>query len=179
MSAPQSAELPRPFDIVSLPESGRAIEIGANSAERDAIARRLGLLQLREFAVTGRLSPERRGRSAVFEARLQARVIQECIVTGEPVEAAIDEEWRVRLLTEAAADTRTEVEIEADEDDVEIAEAGIVDLGDICVQYLALALDPYPRAPGAADVVPLESDANDGSSAQNPFAVLKKLKDKT
>ena len=179
MSGREPPELSRPFDIVALPEGGRAVEITASEAERAAIARRLGLLGLGAFGVAGRLDPLRRGHSAVFGGRLTARVTQECIVSGDPVEAEIDEELYIRLLTEAEADARTELDIEADEDDLEIAEAGMVDLGDIGVQYLALALDPYPRAPGAGDVVLPEEESGEESKRENPFAVLKKLKDKT
>lgn len=174
-----TGEFTRPFDIVSLPEGGRAIEIAPSDDERAAIAARLGLLGLAAFSVKGRLDPLRRGHSAVFGGRLTATVTQECIVSGDPVEALIGEELSVRLLTEDEAEARTELDIEADEDDIEVADAGIVDLGDICVQYLALALDPYPRAPGAADIVLPQEGANDESPAENPFAVLKKLKDKT
>jgi uncharacterized metal-binding protein YceD (DUF177 family) len=179
MTAREAGELHRPFDIVALPEGGRAIEITAGDAEREAIARRLGLLALAGFTVRGRLDPLRRGHSAVFGGRMIAKVTQECIVSGDPVEAEIDEEIHVRLLTEHEAEARDELEIEADEDDIEVAEEGIVDLGDICVQYLALALDPYPRSPAAANVVLPEEDAGDDSTETNPFAVLKKLKDKT
>lgn len=179
MSMIEPPELHRPFDIVSLPEGGRAIEITANETERDAVARRLGLLGLAAFTVRGSLDPTRRGRSAVFDARLTAAVTQECIVTGDPVDAEIDEQIHVRLVTEEEAERRAELDIDADEDDLETAEAGIVDLGDISVQYLALALDPYPRAPGAAAPDLPEDDADDHSTASNPFAVLKKLKDKT
>lgn len=179
MTTRELPELHRPFDIVSLPDGGRGIEIVANDAERDAVARHLGLLALGAFAVRGRLDPLRRGRSAVFVARMTAAVTQECIASGDPVEAAIDEEIHVRLMTEDEAEARAELDLDADEEDVETAEEGIVDLGDICVQYLALALDPYPRAPGAAAPVMPEEDEPDDSIVSNPFAVLKKLKDKT
>ncbi len=179
MSAREPPELHRPFDIVSLPDGGRAIEITASEAERDAIARRLGLLGLAAFTVRGSLEPVRRGRSAVFDARLAAAVTQECIITGDPVAAQIDERVRVQLATEEEADRRAELDIDVDEDDIETADAGIVDLGDIGVQYLALALDPYPRAPGAAAPDLPEDDGDDDSTVPNPFAVLKKLKDKT
>ncbi|MGE0668201.1 MAG: DUF177 domain-containing protein [Sphingomonadales bacterium] len=172
-------ELRRPFDIVALPDGGRAIDIAANEAEREAVAGRLGLLSVSRLTLNGRLDPLQRGRSAVFEARLSAGVIQECIVSGEPVEAVIDETLRVRLLVEDDADEGAELDLVADDDDVEYAEAGIVDLGELGVQYLALALDPYPRAAGAGDVVPGEIDGEGSGSRENPFAVLKKLKDKT
>ncbi len=179
MTAREPAELHRPFDIISLPDGGRAIEIVANDTEREAIARHLGLVALGAFAARGRLDPLRRGRSAVFGARLTASVTQECIVSGDPVDAVIDEEISVRLMTGEEAEARGELDLDVDEEDVETAEAGIVDLGDICVQYLALALDPYPRAPGVEAPVLPEDDDTEDNRPSNPFAILKKLKDKT
>jgi hypothetical protein len=57
-----------------------------------------------------------------------------------------------------------------DPDDIE-TEAGIADLGEALAQQLSLALDPYPRTPGAE--LPDEYRA-DGASG--PFAVLRKLR---
>ncbi len=173
----ETPELHRPFDIVALPESGRAIDIAPNAEEREAIAARLGLVALHDMRLHGQLRPLRRGFSAMLQGRLTASVTQSCIVTLDPVDAAVDEEIEVRLLTEAEADARSEVEIEADEDDVEIAEGGVVDVGDVAVQYLALSLDPYPRSPGAAEMPLPETADEEESSSPNPFAVLKKLKD--
>jgi uncharacterized metal-binding protein YceD (DUF177 family) len=179
MTALSATELHRPFDIIALPEGGRVIDITAGEGERQAIAARLGLLAIHAFSVHGRLDPVRRGHSAVFSGRLAATVVQECIVTGEPVDASIDEEFSVRLQTESEAEARDELEIAADEDDVEVAEGGMVDLGDIAVQYLALSLDPYPRLPGAEAPALPKDDGEEESIPSNPFAVLKKLKDKT
>jgi uncharacterized metal-binding protein YceD (DUF177 family) len=143
------SELHRPFEIAAIPDAGRAVDIAATPEECAAIAERLGLVALRDFRVKGRLGVRRRGRGASFEAHLTATVTQSCIVTLEPVEAAIDEEIAVRLLSEDEAQVQEELDIDAEEDDIEIVEGGVVDVGDLCVQYLALALDPYPRRPDA------------------------------
>ncbi len=53
---------------------------------------------------------------------------------------------------------------------------GGIDLGEAVAQQLALALEPYPRAPGAA--LPEEPCARTGGAraAEGPFAALESLK---
>ena len=50
---------------------------------------------------------------------------------------------------------------------------GLVDLGQVAVEFLALGLDPYPRKPG----VVFEYREDDGAE-ESPFAKLVKLKSK-
>ena len=60
----------------------------------------------------------------------------------------------------------------ADDDDPELLDQPVLDLAGPLLEELSLALDPYPRAPGASFEVPPEPQA----AAENPFAVLEKLK---
>ncbi|MEN3950369.1 DUF177 domain-containing protein [Iodidimonas sp. SYSU 1G8] len=171
------SEMHRPIDIGALTDSGRAIDFVASPEECAAIATRLEIVAVRDLRVLGRLDPVRKGATARFEARMTAAVTQRCVVSLDPVEADIDEMLHIRLVTEEQEQTSAELDLQPDEEDVEVVGAGLVDLGDICVQYLALALDPYPRRADLADteVALPEEIAEDVS---NPFAVLKKLKDK-
>ena len=59
-----------------------------------------------------------------------------------------------------------------DPDDIE-TEAGMADLGEALAQDLALALDPYPRAPGAEVPAEYRPDGLGG-----PFAALAGLRGK-
>ena len=58
---------------------------------------------------------------------------------------------------------------EDDPDDIE-SEQGAADLAEALAQQLSLAIDPYPRAPGA------EMPDLEGGGAHGPFATLLKLK---
>ena len=68
----------------------------------------------------------------------------------------------------------------AAEDDFEAAEMvqnGHIDLGEVVAQYLALELEPYPRAPGVS--LPAQvtvGDDGDKDKKHNPFKVLEGLK---
>jgi uncharacterized metal-binding protein YceD (DUF177 family) len=169
-------ELSRPLDVAALPDAGKTVEFAAGDAERAAVARRLGLLGLADLRVSGRVDVLRRGRSALLTGTLHAAVTQSCVVSLDPVEAVIEEPLRVRLL-DAAEAAREAEEPDPDEDDVEILEDGAIDLGELAVQYLALALDPYPRRPDLADAGPSAEPETGENVVPGPFAVLKKLKD--
>jgi hypothetical protein len=91
----------------------------------------------------------------------------------EPVENAIDEPIDLVFVPEAAVPAPTdggEIEIPA-EDAPEVLVDDTVDLGAIATEFLALAVDPYPRKPGAVFEAPAAAD-----DAARPFAALAALK---
>lgn len=170
-------EFSRPVPVDRLGEVEIPEEISAELGERVAFARRFGLLSLDRLSATLRL--ERAGaRNLVRVAgRLAAEVTQICVVTLEPVGAHLEKDFTLRYdLDAAAAQGEGEaggarevvVEPEAEEPPEPVGPHGI-DLGEAVAQQLAIALDPYPRAPGAA--LPEEPRA-----AEGPFAALESLK---
>ncbi len=115
------------------------------------------------------LSHERAGTIAA-RLRMQAKVTQTCVVTLEDFETRIDEECTLRFVPAASLPEVEAAEIapETLEGPDEIPYAGdAVDLGAALAEQLALALDPYPRRPGA-ELPPEFSEMPD-----NPFAALK------
>ncbi len=167
-SEPQ-AEFSRLVPVDRLGEVEITEEISAEPGERAALARRFGLLSLDRLSATLRL--ERAGaRNLVrVDGRLAAEVTQACVVTLEPVGAHLEKGFILLYdLDAAAAQGEVVVEPEAEEPPEPVGPHGI-DLGEAVAQQLAIALDPYPRAPGAA--LPEEPRAADG-----PFAVLESLK---
>jgi len=61
------------------------------------------------------------------------------------------------------------IEVDPDADDVDYLDGPAVDVGAVAVEELALALEPYPRAPGADEALAaLRSDER----ADHPFAAL-------
>ena len=63
--------------------------------------------------------------------------------------------------------------LDGDAEPVEPLDDGMIDIGEAVAQQLSLALDPFPRAPGA--VLDEETDLSDGSPRESPFAALAKL----
>ena len=172
-------EFSRLYRLEALSEEPRPIEIEANPAEREALARRFELVAIEALGAVGTLV--RRGEAVEAAGTLRARVVQSCVATAEPVEAAVEEGFRVEFRP-LPAGGRPEEEIELDEGELDIVfyEGGAVDLGEAVAQTLLLALDPYPRSP-AAEAALREAGVKSEEEARiesSPFAALAALKDK-
>jgi len=110
----------------------------------------------------------------VFRCRgeVRARVVQACVVTGEPVIADVGTPFERYLVVGAAPAAESAIDVDPDERDVDYLDEPVVDVGAIAVEELALALDPYPRAPDADAVLAASNEATDAAPARRPFAVL-------
>lgn len=120
--------------------------LAPDAAERAAVARHLGILGIERLSFRGTLTPHGR-RDWTLDAALDARVVQPCVVTSEPVAAEIAEKVEriyAADLPEIAGD-----EVEMPEDDRVEPLPAAVDLAEVMTEALSLALPLYPRAPGA------------------------------
>lgn len=168
MSQP-APEFSRPFALDSLGHDAVTRRLEASPAERAALARRFGLLDLARLEAEVTL---RWGAGGVLHlrGRLRAEARQACVVSLEPVPQTIDEDFELRFSRHVADPAEAGDEEGVDPDSPEPLPEGGLDLGEEVAQALSLALDPYPRAPGASLEVPGESEP------QGPFAALKGLK---
>ena len=94
-------------------------------------------------------------------------------MTLEPLEERGGEAFQLKLLPEgspALPDEDSEIVIDLDaEDPPEAVSGSEIDLGHYLVEALALALDPFPRAPGAV------FEPTSVGEITSPFAALKSL----
>jgi hypothetical protein len=162
--------------IDGLPPEGRAITVEADPEQRQAIASQLGITALEHLDARLRAVGFRGGIRVTGD--LRARIEQPCVVSLEPVHQDIAEPIdRVYLpgrepLPESTGHPEVFVDLEGDDlpDYIDGPEA---DLSPMIVETLALAIDPYPRAPGAElDPSALDPDDPDDS----PFEALSRLK---
>ena len=167
-----------PVDAARLPGKGIARRIAPDAAQRAAIAQRLGLVSLDAFDVDIAVTPWR-GDGARLVASFTADVVQTCVVTLEPVPQHLEERFETRFLPPeriAPPEPGKEIEIAAEDDDAPEALGGtsgsMLDAGELAVQHLSLALDPYPRAPNAR----LPEAAIDEAGDVSPFAALEALR---
>lgn len=169
-------EFSRLFRLDALSDEPRDVRIEAGPAEREALAARFGLVGIDSLAAEARLRCH--GDSVEAEGLLRASVTQSCIATAEPVEARVEEAFRVEFRPPPEARADEEVELGEEELDVVFYEGGAIDLGEAVAQTLALALDPYPRSP-AAEAALREAGVKNEEEARaeaSPFAALKGLK---
>jgi hypothetical protein len=156
-----------PVALEDIPESGRSFVLAADAEVRVAIAQMSGLRDLPRLQADFEVTRHGSGGLHVI-GRVSATVGQNCVVTLEPLENAIDEE--VDLLFMPELDTRPETTDgggKASSDKPEPLVGGAIDLGAIATEFFILGLDPYPRKPGAVFEPPQELRPDDG-----PFAAL-------
>ena len=163
-----SRKRPLPFDIAPEPD------------EKPAIARFLGLEAVRSLRFRGELVPAGDDEWRV-EGRLQAEVVQSCVVTVAPVVGRIDEPVLRRYLREESFALPREIDLDPEAQDDPDPYGATIDPGLLALESMALTLDPYPRAPG---VPPAEFHAGPPGAAPHaeadpkPFAKLAVLKEK-
>ena len=156
-------ELHRPVPADRVGAAGLDFTVEANEAECAALARRMllpGVLALRCTFRLVRLTAD----CVLAEGHLRAKVMQNCVVSLDDFEAEIDERFHVRFVP--AGQESDDPDPEAD-DEIGYT-GGALDLGEAAAEQLGLALDPYPRAPGA-ELPEIEGDAQ-----EHPFAALRR-----
>ncbi|MBR0688623.1 DUF177 domain-containing protein [Bradyrhizobium manausense] len=184
MTRPMTGSEPDPWRVpvmvVQIPDTGLHRALEASAAERQAMADVAGLRDILSAQADFEVVPKSGGRIQVT-GHVRARVGQTCVVTLDPIESEIDEEVDLTFAPEAET-RRLEDLIEEGQDGEEppeVADApeaivnGIIDLGRIATDALFLAIDPYPRKPGAV----FEAEVTAPDPEDHPFAALKALQD--
>ncbi len=156
----------------------RAFERVATDHQRLGLLDAFGLVACDRFSAHYQLKVISGARVALV-GQIIAEGAQACVVTLEPVPFRLDEYIDVTFapsLTLAPQDP--EIEHEASSlQDVEPYSGCELNVGDVLFDHFGSALNPYPRAPGAALEGSFETNP-DQDQTTHPFAELKKLKDK-
>jgi uncharacterized metal-binding protein YceD (DUF177 family) len=158
-------ELHRPVTVARIGPAGLEMTVKATEAECTALAHRMKLPAVLSLLCEFRLERDSTG-SLFADGHLLARVVQVCVVSLDEFANTIEDRFVVRCVEQGH---------ESDETDPEAVDEivytdGILDLGEAAAEQLALALDPYPRAPGVE--MPEVSD----EPAAHPFAALTGLR---
>ncbi len=157
-------------DADELDENETQVSFVADDEARDGLAKQLGLVALEQFDVTASLRKRSDG-VVVAVGTIHAAVVQRCVATLELLESAIEEPFEVLFAPQQVGTEAGEVNIEPGGDDIEPFSGGRIDLGATAREYLALAIDPYPRKVGAEF-----HRETLGEETESPFAVLAKLR---
>jgi len=167
MSETDASELLRCLSIAELSPAERQVEkIHVDAVECAAIAERLDILSVENMSVEVELFRDLTG-DVNMVGRIVADITQACVVTLEPVAQHIDTPLYQRF------SERAEEEEGEDEDPVEPIADDEIEVGEVIVQNLSLALDPYPRAPEAE----FEEVDDEAGKPTGPFAALAALRD--
>lgn len=143
-------EFSRRVDVSRMGRLEHRMDIKANAEERAALAKRFDLVELAELSA--RLVLKKRGDgtpgagAVEMTGRWHARLAQRCVATLEPVWAELGD--GIRLFFGDAPDGAAADPLD-DDGWPEPIEDGVIDAGEAVAQLMGVALDPYPRAPGA------------------------------
>jgi uncharacterized metal-binding protein YceD (DUF177 family) len=161
-------------DLSRLPVGETEFSLTPNEDERARMAQWLsvdGLMPLEAKVRVIRQSEH----YYTYEASLVADVVQSCVVTLEPVPSHIERQFRrlfevVSGMRQRPAGRTVHIAI-GEEDEPELLDNPVVDLAAPVLEELSLAIEPYPRVPGAIFHQPPEQEPR-----TSPFEVLKVLK---
>ncbi|MBV8915510.1 MAG: DUF177 domain-containing protein [Acetobacteraceae bacterium] len=163
-------ELSRPVALDRIGGAGAEFVVEAQPGELADLAKRMMIPAVNRLRCRFRL---RREAGAVVEAdgRLEAEVVQVCVLTLDEFPQEVSEDFGLQFVP---AGTESD-EPDPDSPDEIPYEGGVIDLGEAAAEQLALALDPYPKKPGAAEPDP---GAEPGIEDAGPFAGLAGLRRK-
>ena len=144
---------------------GLDLTLEASAPECAALAVRMKLPVVHALSCQFHLIRESRD-VVLARGYLRARITQTCVVSLEDFEATVEESFQVRFVP--SGDESDEIDPETD-DEIPF-EGNQIDLGEAAAEQLGLALDPYPRMPGA------ELPETEADIQPHPFAALAGLR---
>jgi hypothetical protein len=167
-----------PIVVADLPEEGTELEFVPDDENRAALARYAGVLAVNRLIARLGVRPDGRG-GATLEGTMEATVRQTCVVTLEPFDNAITQAISVRFASAESSMPERAGAINAGEDDPpDPLIGGRFDIAAVIAEFLVLAVDPYPRKPGAVFIAPAAGGAAERSTAFAALAELKRRADK-
>jgi uncharacterized metal-binding protein YceD (DUF177 family) len=161
------------ISIASLPRMGQRIVIKTSELIRKQIADQLELPSIQMLEAQFHIVPSRSGLVRVT-GEVKAKLEQVCIVSLEAFPFEINETVDLRFVEADKLEKPTKAEIERtleDEDPPDPIYDGAIELGELAVEFVALALEPFPRKPGVE--LPVQTNS---TREESPFAVLAALK---
>lgn len=157
------------------------VKISADAADLNRLARQWRVPQVLSFQAELELGRWKRDGVRV-KGHVSASIIQDCVVTLDPVKQQIEEDLETVFLPENSRlakrtlDGNGEMFLDPDGPDLpEVFSGDSIDVGAVAAEFAALSIDEYPRKEGLEFGDRIESDST-SDKKPSPFAVLKGLK---
>lgn len=169
-----------PVKVGHLPRGGTQQRFEASSEAREALARQFELEAVDRLVAEFAARPWRSD-GVRIEGRFEARIVQNSVVTLEPIRQSIAEEFDYTFvppnsrLAMGSLPEGGEIEIDPEaEDPPEVFQGTTIDFGPYLCEALSLAIDPYPRETQEA-YVEIDTDPAPKEAEPNAFDVLARL----
>lgn len=170
-----------PVKVGHVSANPATVTISADKADLERLGAQWGVLAVRAFEAE--IAVGRWKRDGVrLKGRVRATIEQHCVVSLDPVEQTIDEDFEAVFLPENSrlakriVDGNGEMFLDPEGPDIPDTFSGdTIDVGAAAAEFAALAIDPYPRKSDLEYADRIESDET-MDKKPSPFAVLQGLK---
>ena len=177
-----SAELNFPISVSNLPAPSEKISLPVTHEDLQLVAEACDVIGLQNLEAVFRFKRWRK-HGVTLNSDVKTKVEQECIATLEPVFTEIKTSFERQFLPERSSDYKMpeiidgEMVLDPEADLPDIMSGNTLNLWDILIEELILAIDPFPRADSAPeDSNWVEDDAEDEiEPTHKPFSDLKAL----
>jgi uncharacterized metal-binding protein YceD (DUF177 family) len=182
MSDVRQTEFSHPVSVDRLNETETFLKLSANEKERKSLSDRFGVASIESLNADVRIEPKSKGKKVqvMVDADISAKVTQTCVVTLDPIKNEVHTKAQVHFVSDEPEISGGD-EIWGEDDDLpDLIIDGVIDVGELVAEQVALLLDPFPRSLGVQfDIEDKDVDTLEGVDKRpHPFAVLEKLKGK-
>mmetsp|Transcript_1303 Transcript_1303/g.1695 ORF Transcript_1303/g.1695 Transcript_1303/m.1695 type:complete len:230 (+) Transcript_1303:55-744(+) len=158
--SPPQPEFSRPVSLTELTRKSKSMEIEANETEMAAVAERFQLKSVNKLSAKVFIErfPGMASSNVVVKGKVDADVVQLCVATLLPFDTKISQEFRTVIRENSDESLDYNMYVPWDEDgnpldgtddwDEEVPYGGVIDVGEISAQYMALSIDFFGRIPG-------------------------------
>jgi uncharacterized metal-binding protein YceD (DUF177 family) len=162
-------------ELASVGREGQSFELVPDEATRARLAEAAGVVSVPSLTVHLEVRPTLAD-GAEVTGKLEGVVRQTCVVSLEDFDNPVAENIAVDFAAEPESKATTDDEEEIEDLPDPIVD-GKIDLGALAAEFLILAVDPYPRKPGAAFAGPVLEEAPP-EPKRSPFEQLSGLKER-
>jgi uncharacterized metal-binding protein YceD (DUF177 family) len=152
-----------PIRVDDIPDRGMDVVVEVPQADCEKLAKAYDLVAI--AALGGHFTLKPKGRDMLVRGEVKARITQTCVVSLDPFDTDVVESVDLRFSPDAPALDDEDAALDAPDPIIN----GIIDLGGLVAEFLALSLDPYPRKPGVEFNFEVKEDD------EHPFSALKTL----
>jgi len=142
--------------VSRMPQKGLPVVIEADEKQRAALAHEHGLEAVERFHAELLVTAWKR-HGVKVEGRVEADIVQTCVVTLDPIQNHISEKVSGLFLPEDSKlgrlgfETGGEMLLDAEgPDSPELFSGDTIDVGALAEEFFGLGIDPYPRKSGAS-----------------------------
>ncbi|EDP66384.1 hypothetical protein BAL199_25594 [alpha proteobacterium BAL199] len=171
-----ASELSHPIQLDRIGAASIKVSLTSDSDVRSALAERFDLQAIDALTVELIVRRQRATGWIEVSGTVSGSVVQNCIVTNDPVSASVVADV-LELFDDSGEASSDEVDLDPLADTPEPIAGETLDVGEIAAQAFGLALDPYPRADGATSETVSSATQAEESERASPFAKLAALKD--